>query len=357
MTRFTRILSNVLLAALLALIAVTPGMAHDPGFTETFDRDRCTFTSTGNNPYFPLWPRYALHLAGEEEDDEGELVEISARITVLTDTEMVDGVLTRVVEEREEEDGELVEISRNFYALCRETGDLWYFGEDVDDYEDGMIVGHDGEWRAGRDGAVPGIVMPGTPYLGARFFEEVAPGVALDRGEIVSLDASIVVPFGSFDNLLQVEESDAFDPDDLGNKWYAHGVGNIKDNELELEEITLPPCLPDTTTHCLQDGRFAVSAEWELPDGSEGVASAVLPSADSGEFYFFNANNTEILVKVLDGCNNSTNSFWVFAAGLTNLGVTLTVMDTATNQVREYESSVGTSFQPILDTSAFQTCP
>jgi hypothetical protein len=193
--------------------------------------------------------------------------------------------------------------------------------------------------------------------IGARFLEEFAPGIALDRSEVMSLDASLDVPFGSFDNLLKVEEGSGLDPEEFGEKWYAHGIGVIKDNELELEEITLPPCLPDGVTHCLQDGRFAVRAEWELPDGSEGQAAAVLPSADSGEFYFFNANNTEILVKVLDGCNNSTNSFWVFAAGLTNLGVTLTVTDTTTDLVREYENLVGTNFQPILDTAAFATCP
>ena len=64
------------------------------------------------------------------------------------DTELVDGVLTREVVEREKEDGELVEISYNYFAHCRETGDVWYFGEDVDDYEGGVIVGHGGAWRA-----------------------------------------------------------------------------------------------------------------------------------------------------------------------------------------------------------------
>ena len=137
-----------------------------------------------------------MNLEGEELDDDDELVEIAATITILRETEMVDGVLTRVVEERETEDGELVEISRNFMAVCRETGDLWYFGEDVDDYDDGMIVGHDGAWRAGVDGARPGVLIPGSPLIGARYFQEVAPGVALDRAEVSALDAMLTVPAG-----------------------------------------------------------------------------------------------------------------------------------------------------------------
>ncbi|MCG8462866.1 MAG: hypothetical protein MI919_41805, partial [Holophagales bacterium] len=231
-----RALPLVLLAGL-----ALPADAEDD-FTTDFDRERCNFTTTGSNPYFPLWPGYSLALEGLEEDDEGEMVAISAVLTVLEDTELVDGVLTRVFEERESEDGELVEISRNFLAICRETGDVWYFGEDVDDYEDGEIVGHDGAWRAGADGASPGILMPGTPLLGARFFEEIAPGVAEDRGEIVGMGEEVTVPWGTFEDTLLVEDTDPLNPEEGGDeKVYAAGVGQIVDEELELVDVTLPP--------------------------------------------------------------------------------------------------------------------
>ena len=116
-----------------------PGLAlaDDPVYTSEFHRELCTFTASGSNPYFPLWAGHAVLLEGEEED-EGEIVEVSLLITVLDVTELVDGVVTRVVEERESIDGELYEVSRNFFATCRETGDVWYFGEDVDFYEDGV---------------------------------------------------------------------------------------------------------------------------------------------------------------------------------------------------------------------------
>lgn len=344
------------LLTLTLLLAVLAGPALAQEFTLA-NRAGCTFATTGSNAYFPLWPGYSLTLEGEEEDDEGELVEIRSINTVLTDTERVDGVLTRVYEEVEFEDGELVEIARNFFAQCRETGDIWYFGEDVDDYEDGMIVGHSGEWRAGVNGALAGIVMPGTPMVGARYYEEFAPGVALDRGEIVAVDEEVTLGIGTFTGVLQIEDSSDFDPENTGEKLYAPGVGNIVDEALELVEITLPPCLPDATTHCLADGRFMVRADFADFDGNEGDGNAILASGTSGEFYFFSPTNTELLVKVIDACGTSFDSFWVFAAGLTNVEVTLTVTDTISGQVQEYENPLGTDFAPVLDTDAFLTCP
>lgn len=341
----------------LALPAAIPAAAQDE-FTSTFDRERCTFTTVGSNPYFPLWPGYSLHLEGTDLDDEDQLVEVSLWITVLGQTELVDGVPTRVVEERENEDGDLIEVSRNFFTLCRETGDVWYFGEDVDIYEDGEVVSHDGEWRAGEQGAEPGIFMPGTPLLGARHFQEMAPGVAEDIAEIASLDDSLDLPYGSLDDLLLVEEGSAIDPDAESVKWYAHGIGLVRDDAAELVDVTPPPCQPDATTLCLSNGRFRVQAEWTTAGNDSGPGMALLPAADSGEFWFFDPSNTELLVKVIDACDApGFNSFWVFAAGLTNVEVELTITDTETSQARTYTNPLGAAFDPILDTAAFDTCP
>lgn len=285
-----------------ALALILPGLAaaQDPEFTQDFQCDNwCT---AGTNNYFPLWPGSALVLEGEEED-EGETVEISATQTVLGETELVDGVLTRVLEERELEDGELVEVSRNFVAICRETGDLWYFGEDVDDYEDGMIVGHEGAWRAGVDGAVPGILMPGTPILGARYFEEVAPGVALDQSEIIGMGEDVTVPFGTFQNTVRTRGTTALEPGVVGDeKVWARGFGNVVDGALQLTDRVPPPCQPGPTTHCLNNGRFKVEVEWDDGQGNEGTGNTLAPCDDSGEFWFFSPNNTELIVKVLDAC-------------------------------------------------------
>lgn len=347
-----RILVALVATALLAPFAA----AHEPAFTQDFDREHCTFVPFSDNPYFPLWPGYSVVLEGEEED-EGETIELEVIVSVLTDTELVDGVLTRVVEERESEDGELVEVSRNFMAECRETGAIWYFGEDVDDFEDGEVVGHGGAWRAGVDGARPGLFMPGTPLVGSRFQTENAPGVAEDRAEIVDTNVTVETPFATFDDALQILDTDPLDAGGAGDpKLYAPGVGLVKDEEIALVEVNEAPCMPDGETLCLEDGRFRVQVEWLDPTGNGGLAHADQVTDDSGEFWFFQPDNVELIVKALDACVEPFNRFWVFAAGLTDVEVEITVTDTATDVTRTYDNPQGNPFDPVQDTAAFD-CP
>jgi hypothetical protein len=262
------------------------------------------------------------------------------------------------VTETESEDDELVEISRNFLVECRETGDVWYFGEEVDHYEGGVIVGHEGSWRAGVGGAMPGLLMPGSPLIGARFAVEQAPGIAEDRSEVTAVAGTADVPAGDFTGVVTLLDTDPLAPAEADVKMFAPRVGLIVDETLEAVDIRPAPCEPNATTHCLQQGRFKVSATWEDFIGGSGDAHPILASKESGEFWFFGPGNTELLVKVIDACAEATPRFWVFAAGLTNVGVTLTVQDTQSPGVppKVYENPVGTPFAPILDTDAFATC-
>ena len=207
----------------------------DDVFTDEFFIDQCTFATTGQNPFWNLTPGVELVLEGEEDGEE-----IEAIVTVLDETETVDGVECRVVEERESEGGELVEVSRNFWALCVETGNIFYFGEDVDDYEDGVIVGHEGAWRAGEDGAEPGVILPGTWFVGARYYQEIAPGVALDRAEHGEMGLTIETEAGTFDGCAAVIDSNELDPGSEDLKIYCPGIGLVIDEDLELTEYTMP---------------------------------------------------------------------------------------------------------------------
>ena len=358
MTRRESTLRILALAAIAVLAFGSGALAHDPPFTENLHREQCTFVTFSNNPWHPIWPGYSLLLEGEEED-EGEIFELAVQVTVLEDVEVVDGVRTRVLEEREWEDGELVEVSRNFVAACRETGDIWYFGEDVDDYEDGEIVGHGGAWRAGENGAQAGVLMPGNPLNGARYYQEQAPDAeALDRAEVQSRDNMLTVPAGTFEDVLHVVDTTPLEPGVADAKYYAYGVGLIKDEELELVSIDLPACVPDGQTLCLQDGRFEVTASWRDFEGNLGPAFVNQVTGDSGEMWFFNENNVELLVKVLDACSlPDFQNFWVFAAGLTNVEVQVTVRDTQADETWTYGNDLGEPFGPVLDTDAFDTCP
>jgi hypothetical protein len=115
-------------------------------------------------------------------------------------------------------------------------------------------------------------------------------------------------------------------------------------------------CASNATTLCLNGGRFRVQATFATPQGPAGNATAVSQTSDTGTFWFFTPNNLEAIVKVVNGCSFNQR-FWVFAGGLTNVAVTMTVTDTATGATRTYTNPQGTPFAPIQDTSAFSTCP
>jgi hypothetical protein len=211
--------------------AESTGIAEDE-YTSSFRTENCTFSATGSNPYFILEPNYRQVLVGNES--EGAEVELT--ITVLNETREVNGTETRVVEERETENGELVEISRNFFAICDETNSVFYFGEEVDDYENGQIVGHEGAWLAGEGDNKAGMFMPGTFLLGARYYQEIAPNIAEDRAEITEIDGELVVPAGSFDDVLVVVESNPLEPGVEELNYYAPGVGVLQDEDEKLVE-------------------------------------------------------------------------------------------------------------------------
>ena len=200
-------------------------------YTESFRAKDCTFSSTGRNPFFILEPNYQLVLAGGEG---GEAAQVT--ITVLNETGEVNGTETRVVEERETIGGELVEISRNFFAICEETNSVFYFGEEVDDYENGNIISHGGAWLAGEDANRAGIIMPGTILMGARYYQEIAPNVAVDRAEIVGMGEVVQTPAGEFSDTLITRETNPLEPDVAELKYYAAGIGLIQEEDLMLQQ-------------------------------------------------------------------------------------------------------------------------
>ena len=144
----------------------------------------------------------------------------------------------RVVVEREWVDGELVEVSRNWFSRCRQTNDVFYFGEAVDIYENGQVVRHDGSWEAGVDGAQPGIIIPARFLLGSRYFQEQAPGEALDRAEHVDMGLTVEAAGETFDDCVAVVETSPLEPGHESVKVYCPDVGLVMDNEAVLSRTS-----------------------------------------------------------------------------------------------------------------------
>jgi len=116
------------------------------------------------------------------------------------------------------------------------------------------------------------------------------------------------------------------------------------------------PCSDDDSTLCAAGGRFRVRVTWRTGQGLTGPGHAVKLNANSGAFWFFSADNTEMLVKVLDACTPPFNSFWVFYAATTNVGFSVEVTDTRSGLVKTYSNPYGLAAPSINDTGTFATC-
>jgi hypothetical protein len=127
----------------------------------------------------------------------------------------------------------------------------------------------------------------------------------------------------------------------------------------EAVTSTLAPvaaCVADSHTLCLNNNRFKVTLSWKTNTGQTGVATKVaVPSTDSGLLWFFEDDNWEMLVKVLDGCAVN-NNYWVFFVAATDVEYTLTVVDTQTGKVQVYYNPQGRPSPLVTDTSAFAVC-
>ena len=221
----------LLVALPLAAWAVDGPQKAVADWQSVFHVDKAKLVSAGTNPYFILTPGYQLvYQKGSE----------TVTVTILNETKVVDQVDVRAVEDRETKNGQLVELTRDYYAIDPATRDVYYFGEDVDVYRDGKVVGHEGAWLSGAEGAKFGLMMPGSLRPGMRFYQEQAPGVAMDRVELVDAGERITTPAGTFENCVHFRESSPLEKGVTDHKWYAPGVGCVKDGDMPLVRIVKP---------------------------------------------------------------------------------------------------------------------
>ena len=198
-------------------------------FEDTFPEKTNDWASIGSNDYFILQPGYQLVLEGVEKGKKHQIT-----ITVLNETKVLDGVETRVVRETGTVNGKVKEDTRDYLAFSKKTHNVYYFGEEVNDYKHGKISGHGGSWLSGVNGARYGLMMPGKPLLGYRHYQEVAPGVGMDRAEIVSLSEKTETPAGKFEKCLKTEETSPIEQGVKEYKLYAAGVGIVDDDGVKL---------------------------------------------------------------------------------------------------------------------------
>ena len=244
------IIVSIVCTGIMGLLACSSGgnveiVRPDPSelYDLTFDFNTYiipdNFISEVNNPLFPQIIGTKRIIRGENEDAESvEVVE-----EVLPSIKTILGIDCTIVLVKEWENGELVEETWDFYSQDKD-GNVWYFGEEVDNYDDGQLTDHNGAWEAGVDGAIPGIIMPAMLVVGMKYRQEFYENEAEDVAEVISLDENLTISYGTYSKVLKTEEWTPLEPAAREYKYYAEGVGFLKAESLtdpsfeELEELT-----------------------------------------------------------------------------------------------------------------------
>jgi hypothetical protein len=167
-------------------------------------------------------PGTTLHYRGKRDG-----VPTEHTFTVTRQTKTVMGVRTAVIKDVVTQNQSLVEKTTDWYAQDA-AGNIWYFGEDTAEYQNGVVTTTAGTWEAGVDKAQPGIVMPAAPRVGDSYRQEFRPGVAMDEAKILSVDATAHVPAGTYHHLVVTFDKNPLDPSKKERKYYARGVGFVR---------------------------------------------------------------------------------------------------------------------------------
>lgn len=190
------------------------------------------FNTDITNPYFPLDTGKTYTYTAQTPDGLETVV-----VTVLTETRQVAGVNCRIVRDVVSLDGEVIEDTYDWYAQDDE-GNVWYFGEDVSNYENGVLQDKDGSFEAGIGGAKPGIVMMASPILELPYRQEYSFNVAEDWGKLVARDLTVTTPAGTFTDCIKTADWNALEPDaPLEYKYYAPGIGNVMEETEGTGEV------------------------------------------------------------------------------------------------------------------------
>lgn len=183
--------------------------------------DPKNFVTKIDNPFFPLVPGTTFVYQGKSDGDV-----ITDNFAVTSNTRVIDGVTCVEVHDSVFTNDVLTEDTLDWFAQDKD-GNVWYFGENTAELEDGLIATIAGTFMSGVNNDKPGIIMKARPAIGDFYRQEFSLANAEDYGETIGLNASVMVPYGTFDHCLKSEETTPLEPDALEDKFYAAGVGNV----------------------------------------------------------------------------------------------------------------------------------
>jgi hypothetical protein len=194
------------------------------------------FVGRVDNAYFPLKPGSTWRYRGE--DDGGHFAD---HMHVKHKTKTIVGVETTVVHDVVLRHGDPREVTNDWYAQDKK-GNVWYFGERTKELDkNGHIKTREGSWKTGRDGARPGVLMPGHPRVGQHARQEYYKGHAEDHFKVLDLNAKVKTPYVSTNHALRTREWTPLERGVVDNKYYVRGVGDTLERTVKggLERLRL----------------------------------------------------------------------------------------------------------------------
>ncbi len=209
--------------AVAALMGATLAAVAPTGAAQEYDPqiNPADFSATITNPLFnwPIGKRTILEANTEEGEERIE-------ITITGETKQIMGITALVYRDRAFLNGQLIEDTRDYIAQDKQ-GNVWYFGEDVNNFENGKLADHDGTWIAGVDGAKPGIWFPANPQIGDEYRQEFYKGFAEDMVEVLAVNQTVTTKLGTFEGCVQTFDWTPLDPESREHKFYCAAPGGV----------------------------------------------------------------------------------------------------------------------------------
>jgi hypothetical protein len=197
--------------------------AELPTGADPVNLDPANFSADITNPYWPMKPGTRWTYRGVEPG--GPPQDIVIVVTTAT-KKLANGITARVVRDTAQSKGQIIEDTLDWYAQDAE-GNVWYMGEQTAEFEKGKIVSRAGSWEAGKDGAMPGIMLPAQPQVGQKYRQEYKKGEAEDNGEVLATNHLVEVEAGSYERALVTMDTSTIEPDVVEYKFYASKVGPV----------------------------------------------------------------------------------------------------------------------------------
>jgi hypothetical protein len=202
----------------------SPSMAPKlPTGADPVSLDPANFSADITNPYWPMKPGTRWIYRGVEEGESPQEIVIVATTST---KKLANGITARVVRDTARSEGQIVEDTVDWYAQDSE-GNLWYMGEQTAEFEKGKVVSRAGSWEAGKDGAMPGIMIPARPEVGQKYRQEYKKGEAEDNGQVIATDNLVGVKAGQYKGALVTIDTSTIEPDVAEFKFYAPNVGPV----------------------------------------------------------------------------------------------------------------------------------